>query len=173
LPKVGLLVGTGRDCACHRVTVRARVRVGLGLCPRRRDAAQNQQLHCFCLRLPCCLCCCCCCCQVLDALLLDEVLKVSSKEAVEMARRLALEEGLLTGISSGEGACVGVHGVCVCGLHLGSNQQRRGTQLQCEDTLTMWVQCWGATEGAGGTMQQGRRTMHPHSRLNLPRPCSW
>lgn len=37
----------------------------------------------------------------LDSALLDEVMRVTSKEAVDMARRLALEEGLLCGISSG------------------------------------------------------------------------
>ncbi len=42
--------------------------------------------------------------DVLQTQLIDEIVQVSDDDAVQMARRLAREEGLLTGISSGAAA---------------------------------------------------------------------
>ncbi|PIV80655.1 cysteine synthase A, partial [bacterium CG17_big_fil_post_rev_8_21_14_2_50_64_8] len=45
--------------------------------------------------------------EILDTSLISEIIKVGDEEAMEMARRAALEEGLLVGISSGAALVAG------------------------------------------------------------------
>ncbi len=46
--------------------------------------------------------------EVLKLDLVDEIIKVSNEDAGKVARRLAKEEGILAGISSGEAACAAI-----------------------------------------------------------------
>jgi len=46
--------------------------------------------------------------KILDLSLVDRIERVSNEEAIEFGRRLALEEGILSGISCGAAAAVAI-----------------------------------------------------------------
>lgn len=69
--------------------------------------------------------------DILDTGLLDEVIPVHSKVAITTAQKLAKQEGILVGISSGAAAYaaaqVGLVCVCVCQLGVSLPAVARGT----------------------------------------------
>ena len=59
--------------------------------------------------------------SVLDKSLIDEILPISDSEAMEMGRRLAKEEGLLSGVSSGAAVAAA--------LKIGGRKEMQGKRL--------------------------------------------
>ncbi|CAN6586996.1 unnamed protein product [Malus baccata var. baccata] len=89
----GTVTGTGRYLKMMNKEIKV---VGVEPAERRVISGENPAIHAG--YVP----------SILDVNLLDEVIKVTNDEAVEMARRLALEEGLLVGISSGAAAAAAI-----------------------------------------------------------------